>query len=1130
MSAVVCHSCAAEVPTGFKFCGACGAKLADAAPDAPPVAPAPAQSAPKISSGNAQSPTRDEFRDVTVLFADITGFTAMSEKLDPEIVHAIMSECFEGLGRIVQTHGGHIDKYIGDSIMALFGAPTAHEDDPARAAETALAMQQFLSDFAQRHTGHAGGNFKMRIGLNSGLVLAGSIGSEGRRDYSVMGDAVNIASRLEAAARPGAILVSADLKRRIETSFSFGPSVLLKLKGKDREIEAFELLGEDGASAPKTTKPVSLPFIGRARERDVILRSLNTLPRAHAADPVWIEIRGPIGIGKTRLADIALASRRRPSALRVVSRPTTAMRPFALARRIIYAICQKFSATQRLPETRPEFASALAPVAGGLEPYLSALWYLAAPESLGLKTPDPDPLTFRRTVDRGLAMLLGNVTATDPDLVLLLDAYDLSDTETQSFFESARTDGQPPGPPVIATVRGEDAPAKQATVTITLDRLKDAEASDLLDILEARTMTGALSGDLKRDILARADGVPLFLEELVRKVAEDRATNATAANSQPSGASSGIAALPNSLLGVMISRLDRLDTPTRDLLTQCSVQGVEFSSTVARNIWSGRGGDGAAIPAILSALEARHHIQHQDVSGERWSFSQVLMQNACYDSMLKRDRRTLHRDVASALITSSGGAHAVSAEMLANHYELSEQWMEAARQNLRAGDRAAEIFANAEALGRYGRALKAVREHGADGTQERFAVYAGHRGAARVHLRVGNYLEVETNAQLMRNAADAGIAEAEADRLEALGRLHRGDTDRAAALLAAARAKVPFDGDPCGREVAGQILYDLADLSYRQGRNIAARELISDCRSLLSGSSADTLRLDILEGRVAHTEGRFQDAVRLYEQAYEGAAKAGSLSEEALSSNYMGNAARDVGKYEQAEEFFNRALEIWERTGLTESIAGAHNNLANLAISRGDPARAHFHYSAALDAFGQIGNAAGTALSLTNLAILAIETGAFEDAVAKASQAKTELLRSGNKVLLGLCAVVKGEALLEAGRSAEAAQEFGWVLGAFDASNHPLAIAGAERGMGRVALELQSASSAVAALERALALYTRLAREQEAARTELFLARACQLAGQAEAAQARLDNARRRFKAIGAIHDLDRADKFLLGL
>ena len=1127
MTAVICHSCAAEVPAGFKFCGACGAKLAEGVSNTPVLPSAPPQTASNRSAVNTKPAIRDEFRDVTVLFADVTGFTAMSEKLDPETVHAIMNECFEGLGRIVQTHGGHIDKYIGDSIMALFGAPTAHEDDPVRAAETAIAMQQFLADFAQRHAGHAGGNFKMRIGLNSGLVLAGSIGSEGRRDYSVMGDAVNIAARLESMARPGSILVSADLKRRIETAFSFGPAVLLKLKGKDREIEAFELLGEDGASAARTAAPASSqPFIGRAREREVIQDHLNRALSQRATEPVWIEIRGPVGIGKTRLADVALMGRRRSGTLRIVSRPATRMRPFALARRIIYAICQKFSPSQRLPETRAGFAASLAPVARGLEPYLNALWYMAAPDALGLKTPDPDPLTFRRTVDRGLAMLLSNVSATDPGLVLLLDAYDLSDTETQSFFESARNGDQQAGPSVIATVRGEDAPAKQASVTITLDRLDEAEAAELLGILEVRNAKGALSAELKRDILDRADGVPLFLEELVRKVAEDRTSNTDGDVSNVSG---GHAALPNSLLGVMISRLDRLETATRDLLSQCSVQGVEFSSAVASNIWSLRGGDGAVIPAILSALEARHHIQHHDESGERWSFSQVLMQNACYDSMLKRDRRTLHRDVASALIASSGGAQAVSAEVLANHYELSEQWMEAARQNLRSGDRAAEIFANAEALARYARALKAVREHGLDGTNERFAVYAGHRGAARVHLRVGNYLDVETSAQFMRNAADAGIAEAEADRLEALGRLHRGDTDAAASLLAVARAKVPADGDPCGREVAGQILYDLADLSYRQGRNIAARELIRDCRNLLSDTPAQTLRLDILEGRVAHTEGRFQDAVRLYEQAYEGAAKAGSLSEEALSSNYMGNAARDVGKYEQAEGFFNRALEIWQRTGLTESIAGAHNNLANLAISRGDPGRAQFHYSAAQDAFGKIGNAAGTALALTNLAILAIETGAFEDAVEKASQAKAELVKSGNKVLLGLCAVVRGEALLEAGCRDDAAAEFGWVLGAFDASNHPLAIAGAERGMGRVALESRSPAKAIAALERALALYTRLAREQEAARTELYLARACQLAGLAADAQTRLENARRRFKAIGAIHDLDRAGKFLLG-
>ena len=1114
MTAIICPSCGAGIPAGFKFCGACGAKLEAVA--AQP-APTPAEPIAAPPPAAPQPPaTRDEFRDVTVLFADVTGFTAMSERLDPETVHRIMNECFDGLGRIVQANGGHIDKYIGDSIMALFGAPTAHDDDPVRAAETAIEMQKFLAGFAASHARTAGTEFKMRIGINSGLVLAGAIGSEGRRDYSVMGDAVNTASRLEAAARPGSILVSAVFKRRVETLFSFGPAVEFRLKGKVREIEAYELLGEAATSTVRSKISAGRPFVDRTLESDRIRRALG----GSATHAVWIEIRGPLGIGKTRLAETALAALPGVRTMRIVSRPTTKMRPFALARRILYAIFQHQTSTDVLPQSREEFAGALSGVARDLEPYINALWYLAAPDGLGLKTPDPDPLTFRRTVDRGLAQLLGNLAKADPTLVLMLDAYDLADAETQSFFETTRVAGQRPGPPVITTVRGEEPPAKQAIAIIALERLEDAAARELLDQLTTST---PLPADLKRDILARADGVPLFIEELVRKVAEDGAAHAT--TDETSGWQSGHAALPNSLLGVMISRLDRLESARRDLLSHCAVQGVEFSRAVAARVWQARGGDPAAVLPILDDLENRQLIQRHDASEERWSFAQVLMQNACYDSMLKRDRRTLHRDVAAALVSGSGGPHAASAETLASHYELSEQWMDAARQNLKAGDRAAEVFANADALTRYGRTLKAVRELAAEGAEERSALYAGHRGAALVHLRVGNYLDLESHAGLMRRAATDPAAEAEAGRLEALGRMHRGDMESAEALLIDARAKAASARPEDEQDVSHRILYDLADLTYRQGRNASALDLIAACRARLSHACPETLRLDILEGRVAHTEGRFQDAVRLYEHAYANAASAGSLSEEALTANYMGNAARDVGRYSEAEGYFTRALEIWQRTGLTESIAGAHNNLANLAISRGDPERAQYHYGAALEAFGQIGNAAGTALALTNLAILAIETGAYDTAVEKAEAAKSQLMKSGNRVLLGLAAVVKGEALLETRRVDDAEAEFGWVLLAYDQANHPLAIAGAERGMGRAAIEAGRGLAAIEALERALALYTRLAREQEAARTELHLAKACHLAGKSGEARERLDSARKRFKKIGAIHDLDRAEK-----
>ncbi|MEQ1715154.1 MAG: adenylate/guanylate cyclase domain-containing protein [Hyphomicrobium sp.] len=1121
-----CPSCGAAVPQGSKFCGECGLRLAPAAAAQTEAAPVPSPPAPAQPSPSQ----RDEFRDVTVLFADVTGFTQLSERLDPEALHALMNDCFVGLGRIVQAHGGHIDKYIGDSIMALFGAPTAHDDDPLRAGEAALDMQRFLTAFAASHTDAGGCPFQMRIGINSGLVLAGSIGTEGKRDYSVMGDAVNTAARLEGQARPGSILVSADFKRRVDRHFAFGPEQAFALKGKEKPVAAFELLGDaqENRTSSATARP--RPFAGRARERAVIESALKAVAGGASR---WLDVRGPLGIGKSHLVEAALSGRSSRTALWIVARPATRMRPFALARRLLFAVYQRGSGDTGPPLTREAFAAALIPNMRGLEPYLNALWYLAAPDALNLKTPDPDPLTFRRTLEGGLKRLLANVAAAEPRLVIVLDAYDLADTETQNFFESAWLSSSRALPSVVTTSRQEGAPLRQSTGSLTLDRMPPADAEHLVALIAGAKPLGP---NMVRNILARADGVPLFIIELVRKVQEDAGASAVdEALATP--------ALPSSLLGVMISRLDRLEPERREALAQCAVQGVDFSRPVALNVWLKRGGTPEALGGHLADLEHRHIVQSQDRDGQRYAFTQALMQNACYDSMLKRDRRALHRDVAAALVAETGGAQGVSPELLATHYELSEQWLEAAGQNARAGSRAAELYSNADALARFARALKALREHDSGTENERKIAYAVYRGAAQVHLRIGSYLDLESDAQEMMRLAHSVEERAEAGRLMAQGRLHRGDLESAEHFLSEARVSLAVKTPAAdthsaqglapatprdGTGVACHILYDLADLSFRRGNNKAARDLISECRAIVISDCPELLRLDILEGRVAHTEGRFHDAVTLYERAHGAAAGAGSLSEEALTSNYMGNAARDVGHYEDAERYFARALEIWTRVGLTESMAGAHNNLANLAISRGDARRAEHHYSLALEAFEHISNAAGTALALTNLSILAIEEGRADKAIRNAAQAKALLLSSGNRMLLALAGVVHGEALLAAGRPHDAHGEFAWIRENYDESNHPLAIAGALRGQGRAELARMDAEAALGPLVASLALYERLARQQEAGRTELYLSEAYRLSGDRAKASRCLSSARTRFKTIGAVTDLARAELLTL--
>ena len=1113
MASVTCPNCSSEVPAGFKFCGGCGHKL-DEAPSAA-VAPAP------VTPQSEPTPVhRDERREVTVLFADVSGFTAMSERLDPEEVHQIMNDCFTGLGRAIQEEDGHIDKYIGDNVMALFGAPVAHEDDPMRAARAALAMQAFLPRFAKRYQPRTGVEFRMRIGIHCGLVLAGGVGSEVRRDYSVMGDTVNLASRLESAASPGSILVSGEIMKRIRGQFELGPAQSLKVKGKEEAVDAYVLLREALEHGRRDPDDLRAPIVGRDAELDDLVDRWRS---ARGNGERWIEVRGPMGVGKTRLVEEAAAMIEGMDLLWVVARPPTKRRPFALVRRVLHAMTRELTGQASLAKTREEFSQALAPLREGLEPFVNALWYLAAPDRLSVPAPDPDPQTLRRTLERGIAKLLANLAARSPNLALILDSYGLGDDASAALFESMA--GGPGGcsVPIIVTARDDERPPYRPDSVIEVGPLSDDAAEELLDRL---VRASVVPESLKRDLLTRAAGVPLYLEEMVRTLVDKGVLTPNDAGPgwrcDPTATS---AILPASIRGAMVSRIDRLERPSRDLLCQCSVQGIEFDLEVTERVWLARDSQGPPVSEQLRDLEHRELVTRLGGS-TLWAFRQPLLQDTCYETLLLRDRRALHGETAEAMCGVAGGADAISPELLAHHYEHAEMWEPAAEANLRAGDRAAELFLNEDAVRRYERVVGVIGRIDAPSEASLRTAVLAYGGAAKVHLRVGAYGLAEEQGGKMRSLTGHSGDRAEADRLVAAAWTHTGRTEEAERLLL--RTAVIARESGAAGDVVGLVLHDLAELFHRAGRTQKARERLAECRAVdPADDPVASIRLDMLEGRIAHTEGRFAEAVALYERAYEAAERLGSLSEQARTSNSMGNAARDVGDYDAAEEHFQQALAVWERTGDTECIAGAHNNLANLALSRGDLELARTHHERSLTACREIGNVHGSALAQTNLAILAIEGGDGPTAVAQAAVALETLGGSGNAVLRGLTLVVLGEAHLECGKERDAETAFMKVLGDHDDAHHPLAVAGAQRGLGRVAFMRGECAEALERLAAGLAGFERLERAQEAARTRLYRGEVlCQL-GEIDRARSDVAQARKRFVEMGADRDVERAEQLM---
>ena len=242
---VVCPACGASVPTGKKFCGACGAALAAPVPLASPAATArfespraytPAHLAERILKDRAA--LSGERKQVTVLFADVSGFTSISERLDPEEVHALINRAFEVMLAEIHRYEGTVNQFLGDGLMALFGAPIAHEDHAQRAAHAALAMQQALSrdrDELERTRGIA---FRVRMGLNTGLVVVGAIGDNLRMDYTAVGDTTNTAARMQQLAEPGTIVVAEAARKLIAPYFETRALGAVPVKGKSQPVAA----------------------------------------------------------------------------------------------------------------------------------------------------------------------------------------------------------------------------------------------------------------------------------------------------------------------------------------------------------------------------------------------------------------------------------------------------------------------------------------------------------------------------------------------------------------------------------------------------------------------------------------------------------------------------------------------------------------------------------------------------------------------------------------------------------------------------------------------------------------------------------------------------------------------------
>jgi class 3 adenylate cyclase/tetratricopeptide (TPR) repeat protein len=717
----VCPSCGAPVRPEAKFCGGCGKRLGDARPAAPSVegvsAPPPPAPAPAPFGGRAapytprhlaekilesRSALEGERRQVTVLFADIAGFTALAERLDPEDVHRIVDHCFELITAAVHRFEGTINQYTGDGVMALFGAPIAHEDSPRRAAHAALAVQRALRDYDRELQAQGGLHLQMRIGLHTGPVVVGKIGDDLRMDYTAVGDTTNLAARLQQTARPGSVVVSAATQTAIAGFFETLDLGEIAVKGR-APVRAFEVLR---ARARRSRLDAAVergltPLVGRARELDILLERFAQVKRGHGQ---VVSLAGDAGIGKSRLL---LEFRR--TLVEADGRATwlegqcvsfgqsIPFLPLIDQLRLNFHI-EEFDGE---PEIIAKVEHGMRRM-GELEAHIPYVRYLLSVDPGDRGILDMEASARRQKCFDALRALSLRGARLRP-LVLVFEDLHWIDAGTEEYLASM-TDAVASVPlMVILTYRvgySPPVPARSFHTGLALQALSEADA-----VTMAGHVLGAdrLPPALRQALLEKAEGVPLFIEE-VTKTLLDLGVLRRDGGAYRIVEGAGPLNVPDTIQGIIMARLDRLGEEGKRTVQLASVIGRQFLGRLLERVAGVR----ERLTELLAELKELEIIYELGLAPEpAYIFKHALIQDVAYQSLLKDRRRELHRAVGRAIEEIYADRLAEHAEELAHHFQNGGDWEKAFTYLVRSGDRAKAAYANQAALDFYARALEA---------------------------------------------------------------------------------------------------------------------------------------------------------------------------------------------------------------------------------------------------------------------------------------------------------------------------------------------------------------------------------------------------------------------------------------
>ena len=1044
-----CANCQFEVSSGFAFCPGCGSKLAPAVAAPPTVAHA-------------------DRRSATVLFADLSGFTTISERLDPEDVRALQTDLFGALRGVIERYDAFVEKFVGDAVMAVFGAPVAHEDDPLRAVHAALDMHAAAATLSERWIHRLGHPLTLHIGINSGRVVAGFLGTAADAAYAVTGDTVNTAARLQSAAGAGQTLVSRATFLLTQHAFAFESGGNLPLKGKAEPLAVYHLLGAN--DQPQTLRGLAAhglvaPLIGR--DGDLALM-LDVAKRVVHGQAQVLSLVAEAGVGKTRLVD-AFVERFGPatefahaSLRRVVCSPL-GQRPYGVTAGL-FREAYGITPADALEDARRKVEQGMRSI--GAEDVEIALvvpviGYILGLQAIGqLSEIEPERLkrqifmTLRTVLERRLAE--GPVVLVVEDLQWA-DAASIEGLHTLADWLCERPllvvlSGRPPFDPA-ALVFG-----RAPHTVVRLAPLADDAIEAQLAALFGGTADYPIDRELHERIVRQAGGNPLYLEEVVRGLISDGVLTRDALSRWRCVPTNATVEVPSSIEGLLLSRIDRLPARARRTLQSAAVLGQEFESVLVAEVDT-EAGD----PAMLGLLcdtelltpvrpvgtRAAHH------PAPRYRFASTMAHDVAYQNLLLRRRTELHQRAGTVLegLHGTSPARLEDLDALCHHFSRGEDQARGARYLASAGDWARGIYANEDALRYYDRSL-CILEIDAVHDIETISSIREHMGDLLGPIGRRDEACKQFSAVLAWASATAKVAR-EARMQRKLAGLHwdAGERERSFACLREGLRLLEGRGEGLEDDIdsvieLAHLCQEMGRLSFRTGDNQAA---------------VDWGERALQQAERAAERGRDDPATRR--------AAAAAISH---ALNTVGAALARLERSAEAVVRIERSVAVAQEAGLQQAACRSYANLGVLYATL-DPGRAVTTCQLGLETAKKIGDLGFQSRLYANLAVAYCAlTQRCDDQGLQAAQSAIDLDRQLGQIdHLAVPLIVLGQIHQCHGNAQEALRYYEEALGLAEEMGDPQLMFPCLEGMATVYLDQGDDARAEAYFVKADAVCTR---------------------------------------------------------